>query len=94
MAIEKNVEKIKSIVKNFQGGKIVLDEEKISPLTGIFSEDKVYIDFGEHEGKSILEISDTQPEFYQYLIEQKKVGNCIIKRTKSKEFYLHLIINI
>ena len=30
----------------------------VSPLTGILAEDQVFIDFGEHEGKSVLEISD------------------------------------
>ena len=34
----------------------------ISPLTGIIAEELVYVDFGEHEGKSVLEIADTVPD--------------------------------
>ena len=63
---------------------------EISPLTGIFEEDKVYIDFGEHEGKSILEVSDTLPNFYQELIEKKELGCCVIRRSKDKSFRLNI----
>ena len=41
----------------------------VSPVTGILAEDHVFIDFGEHEGKSVLEVSDTHPLFYDTLIE-------------------------
>jgi hypothetical protein len=61
-----------------------------SPLTGILEEDKVYIDFGEHEGKSILEIADTLPDFYDFLCEKKLNGKCIIRRSKDKSFRLYL----
>jgi hypothetical protein len=61
-----------------------------SPLTGIIEEDKVVIDFGEFEGKSVLEIADTRPEFYQFLIEQKESGNFSIRRTKDKIFRLYI----
>lgn len=63
---------------------------EISPLTGILAEDKVYIDFGEHEGKSILEISDTIPEFYEFLVEKKNTGHCTIRRSKDKSYKLYL----
>ena len=36
-------------------------QKPVSPLTGIIEEDMVFIDFGEHEGKSVLEIADTCP---------------------------------
>ncbi len=62
----------------------------VSPLTGIIEEDKVYIDFGEHEGKSVLEISDTNPEFYNFLIETKEGGRCTIRRSKDKCFRLYV----
>lgn len=62
----------------------------ISRLTGVLEEDQVVIDFGEHEGKSVLEIADTSPEFYEYLIEQKHAGNFFIKRSKDKIFRLYV----
>jgi hypothetical protein len=61
-----------------------------SPLTGIIEEDKVVIDFGEFEGKSVLEIADTRPEFYQFLIDQKETGNFSIRRTKDKIYRLYI----
>lgn len=62
----------------------------ISPLTGILEEDRVYLDFGEHEGKSILEVADTMPEFYDYLIGKKDNGMCAIRRSKDKCFRLYV----
>jgi len=64
--------------------------QDLSPLTGIIAEDKVVIDFGEYEGKSVLEIADTRPDFYQYLVEQKESGNFAIRRTKDKVFRLYI----
>ena len=65
-------------------------EKESSPLTGIIQEDRVFVDFGEHEGKSVLEIADTLPEYYQYLIEKKNQGVCTIRRGQYKSFRLHL----
>lgn len=62
----------------------------ISPLTGIIAEELVYVDFGEHEGKSVLEIADTLPEFYDFLIESKESGKCTIRRSKDKSFKLYV----
>ncbi|MBT3236660.1 MAG: hypothetical protein HN353_11955 [Bdellovibrionales bacterium] len=61
-----------------------------SPLTGIIEEDKVFIDFGEHEGKSILEVADTLPDFYDFLIDKKNTGMCSIRRSKDKSFKLYV----
>lgn len=61
-----------------------------SPLTGIFAEENVVIDFGEHEGKSVFEISITEPQFYDYLLQQKNDGNCVIKRDQYKCFRLSM----
>ena len=63
---------------------------ELSPLTGIIEEDRVYIDFGEHEGKSILEVADTLPDFYGFLIDKKNDGKCAIRRSKDKCFRLHI----
>lgn len=60
-----------------------------SRLTGIIAEESVFIDFGEHEGKSILEVSDTHPSYYDFLITQREKGNFAIKRNKHKMFRLY-----
>ncbi|MBF0298354.1 MAG: hypothetical protein HQK51_06515 [Oligoflexia bacterium] len=65
-------------------------QKMISPLTGILEEDKVYIDFGEHEGKSVLEIADTCPDFYDYMINVKEDGNFVIRRGKDKLYRLYI----
>ncbi len=64
--------------------------QEISPVTGIIEEDKVVIDFGEFEGKSVLEIADTRPEFYDFLVQQKEQGNFAIRRTRDKVFRLYV----
>lgn len=67
-----------------------MNQKNISPLTGILEEDKVFIDFGEHEGKSVLEVADTLPDFYQYMVEVKESGNFFIRRGKDKLFRLYI----
>ena len=64
--------------------------QEVSPVTGIIEEDQVFVDFGEHEGKSILEIADTLPDFYRYLVEKKSIGRCFIRRIKDKSFRLYV----
>lgn len=64
--------------------------QEVSPLTGIIAEESVVIDFGEHEGKSVLEVSDTHPNYYDFLIEQRTEGNFSIRRTKDKIFRLYV----
>ena len=64
--------------------------QEVSPLTGIIEEDKVFIDFGEHEGKSVLEVQDTLPTYYDFLLEQKGEGNFAIRRNKDKIFRLYV----
>ena len=65
-------------------------QQEVSPLTGIIEEDMVFVDFGEHEGKSILEVQDTLPDFYHFLIDKKNGGCCAIRRTKDKCFRLYI----
>ena len=65
-------------------------QKELSPLTGIIDEDKVFIDFGEHEGKSILEVADTLPDYYDFLIDKKDLGMCAIRRSKDKSFRLYV----
>lgn len=64
--------------------------QEISPVTGIIAEDQVFIDFGEHEGKSILEVADTLPDYYDFLIERKNEGMCTIRRSREKIFRLYV----
>ena len=65
-------------------------QQEVSPVTGIIEEDQVFIDFGEHEGKSILEVADTLPDYYAYLVESKDSGFCTIRRSKDKCFRLYI----
>lgn len=65
-------------------------QQEVSPLTGILAEESVVIDFGEHEGKSVLEIADTNPDFYNFLISQREEGNFVIRRSKDKIFRLYV----
>ena len=64
--------------------------QEVSPLTGVIAEENVVIDFGEHEGKSVLEVADTHPDYYSYLIDQREGGNFSIRRTKDKIFKLYV----
>jgi hypothetical protein len=59
-----------------------------SPCTGVLAEETVVIDFGEHEGKSVLQVNDENPDFYSFLVEQRGKGNFKIRRNKNKEFKL------
>src|SRR5947207_2615318 len=45
-----------------------------SPVTGIIEEDQVIIDFGKYEGKSVHEIADLDPSFYERLAKEKESG--------------------
>ena len=63
--------------------------QEVSPLTGIIAEENVVIDFGEHEGKSVLEVADTEPDYYSYLLQQRESGNFIIRRTKDKVYRIY-----
>jgi hypothetical protein len=66
------------------------NHQEVSPVTGILAEENVFIDFGEHEGKSVLEVSDTTPKFYNFLVDQKENGNFIIRRTREKIYRLYV----
>ncbi len=65
-------------------------QQETSPLTGILLEDQVFLDFGEHEGKSVLEICDDFPDYYSYLLEEKDGGNFAIRRSKEKIYRLYV----
>ena len=59
-----------------------------SPITGIIEENQVIIDFGRYEGKTVSEVSEIDPDFYQRLIDQKE--NFAIRRHRDKSFRLYV----
>ena len=59
-----------------------------SPITGIIEETQVIIDFGKYEGRSVSEVCELDPEFYQRLIDQKE--NFAIRRHRDKTFRLYV----
>lgn len=63
---------------------------QVSPITGIISEDTVILDFGEHEGRSIKDILELDPAFYDRLKEEKENGAFSIRRHHDKTFRLFL----
>ncbi len=61
-----------------------------SPITGIIDEANVIIDFGKHEGKTVREVSEADPEFYTSLADDKGEGVYAIRRHRDKTFRLYL----
>jgi hypothetical protein len=61
-----------------------------SPITGIIDESAVVIDFGKHEGKTVKELAELDPEFYSALAGDKGEGVYAIRRHRDKTFRLYL----
>jgi hypothetical protein len=61
-----------------------------SPITGIIDETKVIVDFGKHEGKTVSEVSQLDPDFYTSLVDEKGEGIYAIRRHRDKTFRLYL----
>jgi broad specificity phosphatase PhoE len=61
-----------------------------SPVTGIIDECLVIIDFGKYEGKSVQEIADLDPAFYERLATEKENGVFAIRRHRDKSFRLYI----
>lgn len=61
-----------------------------SPITGIIDENMVIIDFGKYEGKSIQEVAELDPAFYDRLVTEKENGVFAIRRHKDKTFRLYV----
>lgn len=59
-----------------------------SPITGIIEENQVIIDFGKYEGKTVREVAEEDPQFYNLLTNQK--DNLAIRRHRDKSFRLYL----
>ena len=63
---------------------------KLSPVTGILEEENVIIDFGDYEGRTVFDISETDPNFYNKLVNAKEAGNFSIRRNMDKTFRLYV----
>jgi len=61
-----------------------------SPITGIIDESNVIVDFGKHEGRSVKEIAELDPDFYESLASEKGEGVYAIRRHRDKTFRLYL----
>lgn len=61
-----------------------------SRITGIIEESQVIVDFGKHEGKTVLEIAESDPDFYEKMASEKEKGIFAIRRHKDKTFRLYI----
>ena len=61
-----------------------------SPVTGIIEETMVIMDFGKYEGKSVHEVSELDPSFYDRLATEKENGVFAIRRHRDKTFRLYI----
>jgi hypothetical protein len=61
-----------------------------SPVTGVIDESLVIIDFGKYEGKSVQEVAELDPLFYEKLANEKENGNFAIRRHRDKTFRLYV----
>ena len=61
-----------------------------SPVTGIIDESLVILDFGKYEGRSVQDISELDPEFYDRLKSEKEKGAFAIRRHRDKTFRLYV----
>ena len=69
-------------------------QSSTSPVTGILNEADVILDYGKHAGKSVSEIHQIDPEYYEQLMDQKGSGVYAIRREAMldghKTFRLYL----
>lgn len=61
-----------------------------SPVTGIIDEQLVIVDFGKYEGKTVQEIAELDPLFYDKLASEKENGVFAIRRQRDKTFRLYV----
>jgi hypothetical protein len=61
-----------------------------SPVTGVIEESNVIIDFGKYEGKSVQEVAELDPAFYDRLKSEKENGVFAIRRQRDKTFRLYI----
>lgn len=61
-----------------------------SPVTGVIDEALVILDFGEYEGRSVRDINEIDPNFYQKLVTDRETGRYAIRRHRDKTFRLYM----
>lgn len=61
-----------------------------SPVTGIIEENEVIIDFGKYEGKTVQQIAELDPVFYERLKTERENGVYAIRRHRDKTFRLYV----
>ncbi len=61
-----------------------------SPVTGVIEENLVIIDFGKYEGKTVQQVAEVDPTFYQRLAAEKESGVFAIRRHRDKTFRLYI----
>jgi hypothetical protein len=71
-------------------GEVYMSQSTNSPITGIIDESNVILDFGKHEGRSVKEIAELDPDFYDSLADDKGEGVYAIRRHRDKTFRLYL----
>ncbi|OFZ22531.1 MAG: hypothetical protein A2X94_02710 [Bdellovibrionales bacterium GWB1_55_8] len=59
-------------------------------MTGVIDENLVIVDFGKYEGKTVQEIADLDPSFYERLATEKENGTFAIRRHRDKTFRLYV----
>ena len=59
-------------------------------MKGVIEESQVIIDFGKHEGKSVQQIAELDPNFYSRLAQEKENGVFAIRRHRDKTFRLYI----
>jgi broad specificity phosphatase PhoE len=64
--------------------------QNLSPVTGVIDENLVIVDFGKYEGKTVQEVAELDPAFYDRLATEKENGVFAIRRQKDKTFRLYI----
>ncbi len=67
-----------------------MSETSGSPVTGVIDEQQVVIDFGRHEGRTVAELAQVDPGFYEKLKSERESGAFSIRRYRDKTFRLYL----
>ena len=64
--------------------------ESLSPLTGVIEESNVILDFGQYSGKSVTDVKEIDPGFFEQLVKEKANENLAIRRHRDKSFRLYM----
>lgn len=67
-----------------------MTQKENSPVTGVIDESLVILDFGKYEGKTVQQVAELDPAFYDQLAGEKESGVCAIRRHRDKTFRLYV----